>query len=281
MNEHYTTSPTALDDFSQYFDDLSATLVTELGQRLAANARHHGGVKVYYLEDRALHERLVGIANTIGFVNILRIVFIRRPLSAPVLVVTSDMSSELKSFYWQTKGYEHDVTWKHCLRSTEPLIWQNIERTPESEALWDARRRQGVDHGLSLAVHDINGVKTMISMARATPLDLDPKVLNETLRKATELAYFSHTASMQSIFPSLKAREVPKFSAREYDCIQWMGRGKTAGEIAQILYISEETVVFHTKKIIVKLGASNKFHAIAIAASLGLVRSDESAFVDL
>lgn len=49
-------------------------------------------------------------------------------------------------------------------------------------------------------------------------------------------------------------------------------RGKTAGEIAQILHISKRTVDEHVQTIIRKLGAENRAHAIAIAVQNHIVK---------
>lgn len=42
-------------------------------------------------------------------------------------------------------------------------------------------------------------------------------------------------------------RNKPILSERQRECVLWSARGKTAGEIAQILGISDETVIQHLK----------------------------------
>jgi LuxR family quorum sensing-dependent transcriptional regulator len=63
----------------------------------------------------------------------------------------------------------------------------------------------------------------------------------------------------------------PSFSDRERECLLWACRGKTRGETAQILRVSERTVEFHFERAMRKLGVHNKFHAIATAIHLGLI----------
>jgi len=62
-----------------------------------------------------------------------------------------------------------------------------------------------------------------------------------------------------------------KMTPREFECLFWLSRGKTTGEIAQALSISERTANFHITNLCEKLGAANRTQAIAMAVSLKLV----------
>lgn len=62
-----------------------------------------------------------------------------------------------------------------------------------------------------------------------------------------------------------------KLTPRESECTQWIAAGKTSPEIAIILSISENTVNFHLKNVILKLKAANRTHAVALAMSKGLI----------
>lgn len=62
-----------------------------------------------------------------------------------------------------------------------------------------------------------------------------------------------------------------KMTPREFECLFWLSRGKTTGEISHSLKISERTVNFHITNICEKLGAANRTQAIAIAVSLKLI----------
>ena len=47
--------------------------------------------------------------------------------------------------------------------------------------------------------------------------------------------------------------------------------GKSAGDVAQILGLSEHTVVFHLRNVARKLDASTKHQAVLKALALGLI----------
>ena len=62
-----------------------------------------------------------------------------------------------------------------------------------------------------------------------------------------------------------------KMTPREFECLFWLSRGKTTGEISQALKISERTVNFHITNLCEKLGAANRTQAIGMAVSLKLI----------
>lgn len=58
---------------------------------------------------------------------------------------------------------------------------------------------------------------------------------------------------------------------REVDCLRWAARGKTDGEIAEILSIARWTVVTYLQNAKIKLGCANRTSAVAVAMSLGII----------
>jgi DNA-binding CsgD family transcriptional regulator len=63
-------------------------------------------------------------------------------------------------------------------------------------------------------------------------------------------------------------------SSREKEVLNWLKCGKSSWDISVILSISERTVNFHIYNIMQKLEAVNRPHAVAVAASLGLIEFD-------
>jgi len=58
---------------------------------------------------------------------------------------------------------------------------------------------------------------------------------------------------------------------REIDVLRQMASGKANKRIADNLAISEQTVKAHIRKILSKLGANDRTHAMAIALKLGII----------
>lgn len=57
----------------------------------------------------------------------------------------------------------------------------------------------------------------------------------------------------------------PELTAREAECLTHATKGRTNGEIAAMLSISENTVRFHFKNILKKLDARSRAEAVAKA----------------
>ena len=60
-------------------------------------------------------------------------------------------------------------------------------------------------------------------------------------------------------------------TAREIEVLQQIAGGNRNRDIAEKLFISEETVKVHIKHIMDKLGASDRTQAVAIAVRRGII----------
>lgn len=61
-------------------------------------------------------------------------------------------------------------------------------------------------------------------------------------------------------------------SKREMDVLKCLAKGLTSAQIAQELFISENTVKTHVRHILEKLEASNRAEAVSRAIQLGIIR---------
>ena len=65
---------------------------------------------------------------------------------------------------------------------------------------------------------------------------------------------------------------VPALSEREQQVLEGMARGQSNAEIGRELYLSEDTVKTHARRLFRKVGANDRAHAVAIGFRWGLVR---------
>ena len=65
--------------------------------------------------------------------------------------------------------------------------------------------------------------------------------------------------------------ETNSISKREKEVLKWVLVGKTNWDISNILSISENTVKNHVLRILKKLGANNRQHAVAKAIKMGII----------
>ena len=65
---------------------------------------------------------------------------------------------------------------------------------------------------------------------------------------------------------------LPTLTERELQVLRGMGRGRSNAEIGKELYLSEDTVKTHARRLFRKLGAADRAQAVAKGFRWGLVR---------
>ncbi len=81
------------------------------------------------------------------------------------------------------------------------------------------------------------------------------------------------TASGQSARPRSDVTGTPPtLTERELQVVRGMGRGRSNAEIGKELYLSEDTVKTHARRLFRKLGAADRAQAVALGFRWGLVR---------
>lgn len=79
--------------------------------------------------------------------------------------------------------------------------------------------------------------------------------------------------SIQSV-ASEAAKDAPKLTPREQDILQFVAKGFSFSEVANLVSISPHTVTHHVKNIYKKLSVCSRAEAVFEAMQLGLVRMD-------
>lgn len=67
------------------------------------------------------------------------------------------------------------------------------------------------------------------------------------------------------------AQNAVTLTLREQHVMLLLQEGKTNQQIAKALSVTERTVRFHLRNVYIKLGVSNRTHAVAKAIRLGLI----------
>jgi DNA-binding NarL/FixJ family response regulator len=63
----------------------------------------------------------------------------------------------------------------------------------------------------------------------------------------------------------------PSLTDRELQVLQGMSRGRSNGEIGEELFLSEDTIKTHARRLFKKLGARDRAHAVAVGFRHGFV----------
>ena len=170
------------------------------------------------------------------------------------------------------RGYvQIDPTVAHCQTTDATLVWsEHIFRGAQSMGMLEEARRYGLGHGISVPIHEMHGVKSMVSLARDKPFESQAEE-EELIRSGKLLANCAHFAYRKLLKGDMSRRVEENLTARETECLRWVAVGKTAAEIGVIMGLSEHTVITHLRSVMFKLDVKSRPQAVAVAFRLGLI----------
>lgn len=178
--------------------------------------------------------------------------------------------------YCRENYFEVDPVVPLGMRSLMPLDWSQIKQESRRVVRFFGEAREfGVGrHGLSFPIRGRNGETALFSVTQDCSDREWLSLRRYFMRDFQILAFCFHELVMRS--ESCHLREV-KLSKRERECLYWAANGKTFGEIAIILSISERTVKFYLDIARHKLHATNVTEAVAKAVAVNMVYLGEQS----
>ena len=191
------------------------------------------------------------------------------PVSRPKIAMFNNYPSSWQARYREQDYFGVDPTVHHAMRSLLPIVWSD-EVFGSAHELWEEARSFGLRVGWAQSSLDANGVGGMLTLARSGEPLSDEELRDKNLRMAW-LAQAAHLGMSRCLTAKLLPDAEIRLTKRELTVLRWTGDGKTSGEIAEILRISERTVNFHVRNAVAKLGTTNKLAATVKAAMLGML----------
>lgn len=160
-------------------------------------------------------------------------------------------------------------------RTRLPFQWRAalalpIHDRPLARLLFEEAAEFDLKDGFTVPIHASAGL-SMMSMAVDDPALFKPSAhrQRQTLHL---LAMHYHLACERALtMPVTPQLALPRLTPREREVLLWTAKGKTGWEIAQILRLTERTVVYHVENAKTKLNASSRSHAVVVALSMGLI----------
>ncbi|MDD9899503.1 MAG: autoinducer binding domain-containing protein [Alphaproteobacteria bacterium] len=178
--------------------------------------------------------------------------------------------------YYTEKSYDvYDPVRRQMFSAAGTFRWDDVMEVPTltdtQKTLMYEADDAGMKSGIGIPLRGPRGALAGIGAASSTGgVALDDKVL---------LSY-AHLISQQfyTVFLELESNRTPDgdgvifLTDREQEILKWCGRGKTRGEIATLLSLSDRTVNFHINNALKKLGASNVTLGVLKALHRGLIQ---------
>ncbi|MCA6107970.1 autoinducer binding domain-containing protein [Bradyrhizobium cenepequi] len=225
---------------------------------------------------KALFDLLVSCASEEGFGEVAygALTFAEPPRLQGYLprAVTVNFPADWCHRYFDRNYHVIDPVVRRTPMLPGPFLWDELAKQYQLQAaehvVLDEAREAGLKHGMSIPLFGPFGRVSVVSFA--SPFDdADPQYRMSHLNA---LAWHFHVAFAEIARPSdISCNGKVTISEREKDCLRWVAEGKSSWEIGMILRVSENTVNFHLKNAIRKLGTTNRTQAIVRAIRLNLV----------
>jgi LuxR family quorum sensing-dependent transcriptional regulator len=177
-------------------------------------------------------------------------------------IVAKRLPESWERFYFSNNFFEIDPIVERCVGSAIPFRWSEVKsclaKDDASLAVMVAAEKHGLTNGICIPIHGVNGYEAGVSLSGNSS-----EISNENLKNIHMFCLYSFNALKTLARDSIIG--VSNLTKREKEALSWAALGKTNKEIAQLLFLSEETVSSHIKSSMKKLSAQNKAEAVATA----------------
>lgn len=174
--------------------------------------------------------------------------------------------------YYLQKRYERiDPVITQASSSAEPFEWgpevRLLRLSKPQRQLFDEAAEFGIRCGFTIPIHDGRGPIAAVTFAADARRPAFCHCIEEHGRVLQLMAMYFHAHARRELGGDRVVDGV-LLSPREFECLQWSARGKTAWEIGRILGISRRTAAFHLDNVKEKLDVHSICQAVAkLAAS--------------
>lgn len=176
---------------------------------------------------------------------------------------------------WQKRyrdmGYgQIDPVIKRIKRRPGAVRWTDVyadANTTENERrIFEEAATFGLRSGVTVPLYGPNDRFAIASFAKRTDHEIPGKII-----VYLELTALHFHLKINSSDGNRCIEPEAGLSTREKECILWVARGKSSLDIGTILGISENTVNFHIKNSMRKLGCSSRTVAVVNALKSGII----------
>lgn len=196
----------------------------------------------------------------------------------PTVYVMRDTPEDMIRLWGDDNYFEHDPVMDASRQTTRPFIWSyggrhsevmqkvlSDQHRPVVDYLWDT----GLKSGITVPIRNADGALATFSAISRAPLD--DGTLEAALLQVGYLAHVLHDAVLSGFSADELTTPHIRLSPQERRCLLLCSHGLTAKQIAHEIGRSVATVTFHLTTAAKKLGARNRFHALALAGHYRLL----------
>lgn len=177
---------------------------------------------------------------------------------------------EWEQHYFARRYFGVDPAISVGMNGILPYDWHSVP-SGRSKRFFNEARDFGLGwNGLSIPIRGAHGERALFSVN--SPL-LDGDWADFKQQHQAELTIFAYLFHLRVLELEGISNASPSLYVRPRECevLQWAARGKSSWETSQILGLSEATVNFYIRNVALRLGASTKTQAVAVALSSHLI----------
>ena len=159
-------------------------------------------------------------------------------------------------------------------RGIVPFLWSGLlkgrSRSKGQLQVLNEAREFHIKNGITFPIHGPGGTLAEFSVTTEHQARTFDELCAIHKHHLHALSFYLHEAIFHGLYPSPNSKAI-HLSPRERECLLWTARGKTAWEISEILFISQDTVVHHLKSTQQKFSVYKKTHAVVKAILFGYI----------
>ncbi len=172
-------------------------------------------------------------------------------------LVISTYPANWVAHYVRSNYQRLDPVIAQALQTPEPFRWgTGLSLTALSsvqQQLFDEASQFGIRFGFTVPIHDGHGPIAALTFACDQRNVLFENCVASNERLLQLMAMYFHAHVRRRLTSEHRVGEI-RLSPREFECLEWSSRGKSAWEIGNILGISRRTAAFHLDNARAKLG---------------------------
>ncbi|MDZ5696744.1 LuxR family transcriptional regulator [Chelativorans sp. M5D2P16] len=225
------------------------------------------------VDEKDFREVMAGVSESLGILTFAYLSLTSRPSGKPKLI--SNYPSRWTAHYLYNQYQEIDPVIMRARCGGCPFRWgpdrSGVERSQVQQRLFDEAAEFGICCGLTIPIVDRRGCVAAMTFAAD---ELNPAFLRVTDRyeQALQLMATCFHIHIRRKLSDNRIVDGVLLTPREYECLQWAARGKSARDIGSILDITQRTATFHLDNAKAKLGVRTRAQAIARFSANGPVR---------
>lgn len=194
-------------------------------------------------------------------------------MQRPKVVLFNQCPDSWVQAYTENNMLACDPVIRLARKQTLPIYWNRLDERARflqegSMDVMGLAAEFGLRNGISFPLHGAageNGILSFITSERAS---------SDLLLESSPILSWMANYIFEAAIRVVRLRDSDQQAAltdRETECLFWASEGKTSGEIACILGITERTVNYHLNQVTRKTGSMNRYQAIAKGISSGIL----------